>query len=48
MVSELAVVYVFPIALVHRPRLLEVRDDKWNPGVIGRRKWQVRLDALVF
>ena len=37
-----------PIAPVHRPRLLEVRDDKWSPGVIGRRKWQVRPDALVF
>ncbi|KAG2633170.1 hypothetical protein PVAP13_2NG275000 [Panicum virgatum] len=30
-----------PSPLSTGPRLLEVRDDKWNPGVIGRRKWQV-------
>ena len=35
-------------APVNRAPLLEVRDDKWNPCVIGRRKWQVRPDALVF
>jgi len=45
---ELAVIFVFPITPpVHRPCLLEVRDDEWSPGVIGRGRWQVRSDALV-
>ena len=41
------VIFVFLVALARRPHLLEVRDDEWSPGVIGRGRWQVRAETLV-
>ena len=39
------VIFIFPTAPVRRPHLLEIRDDEWSPGVIGRGRWLVRHEA---